>query len=97
MAVYFDWDEEKSRRNLRDHGISFDDASLVFDDIYRITKEDSVVEGEQRWRTIGIAFDISVVLVVHLEEDLDEDLLIRIISARKATKGESDDYDQNHT
>jgi len=95
MAILFDWDEEKLRKNLRDHGIHFDDASYIFDDPYRITIEDSVVDGEQRWRTIGIAFDVTVLLVIHLEELLDGDILVRMISARKVTPGESYEYDQN--
>jgi len=97
MAMYFDWDERKLRKNLKEHGIHFDDATLVFEDPYRITEEDSVVDGEKRWRTVGIAFDVTVLLVVHLEEDFDGDILVRMISARKATKGESDDYDQSRT
>jgi len=95
--MYFDWDERKLRKNLKEHGIHFDDATLVFEDPYRITEEDSVVDGEKRWRTVGIAFDVTVLLVVHLEEDFDGDILVRMISARKATKGESDDYDQSRT
>jgi uncharacterized DUF497 family protein len=96
MAIYFDWDEEKNRKNIRDHGIDFDAASEVFADTFRITEEDSVVAGEQRWRTIGIGLGITVLLIVHLEEDFDEDLLVRIISARSATAVERSDYDQNH-
>ena len=54
--MYFEWDPEKAHKNLRDHGVSFEDASTVFIDPYRITEEDSVVDGELRWRTIGTAF-----------------------------------------
>jgi uncharacterized DUF497 family protein len=95
MAVYFDWHDAKLRKNLRDHGIHFEDASLVFEDPYCITQEDLVDEGEQRWRTIGIAFGVIVLIVIHVDEDFDEDVVVRIISARKATPGESYDYDQN--
>jgi uncharacterized DUF497 family protein len=95
MAVYFDWDEQKLRKNLRDHGIHFEDASLVFEDPYRLTQEDLVDDGEQRWRTIGIAFGLTVLIAIHVDEDLDEDIIVRIISARRATPGESYDYDQN--
>jgi uncharacterized DUF497 family protein len=96
MAIYFDWDDEKNRRNIRDHGMDFDTASEVFGDPFRITQEDSVVQGEQRWRTIGVGIGITVLLVVHLEEDFEGDLLVRIISARRATPVERSDYDQNH-
>jgi len=82
---------------LRKHGIHFDDASLVFSDPYRITDEDIFHEGEQRWRTVGIAFGITLLIVIHVDEDLDGDVLVRIISARKATPGEAYEYDQNHT
>jgi len=95
MAVYFDWDDWKLRENVRKHGIHFDDASLVFSDPYRITDEDIFYEGEQRWRTVGIALGITLLIVTHTDEDLDGDLHIRIISARKATPGEAYDYDQN--
>jgi uncharacterized DUF497 family protein len=94
MAIYFDWDENKNRLNELHHGIDFETASLIFDDDERITEEDSVVAGEQRWRTIGIALGISILLVVHLGEDLDGDLFVRMISARRATPGEAARYDQ---
>jgi len=71
------------------------DVRKVFDDPYRITQEDSVVEGELRWRTVGAAYGIVVLLVIHLEEDFGGDLYVRIISARRATAGERSDYEQN--
>jgi uncharacterized DUF497 family protein len=97
MAVYFEWDERKLQKNLREHGVHFEDAALVFEDVYHITEQDLVDEGEQRWRTIGIAFGVTVLLVIHVDEDLDEDLIVRIISARVATPGESYEYDQNRS
>ena len=93
--TYFEWDPAKAAYNLEAHGIAFDDASLVFDDPYRLTEEDSVVDSERRWRTIGSAFGIVVLLVIHLEEEWNHDLFVRIISARKATPLERLAYDQN--
>jgi uncharacterized DUF497 family protein len=93
--IHFSWDEEKNRKNLRDHGIAFPAARPVFFDPYRITDEDSVVEGEQRWRTIGIAGDAAILLVVHLEMDFEGDLYVRMISARGATPVERYEYEQN--
>jgi uncharacterized DUF497 family protein len=93
--IHFSWDDEKNRRNLRDHGIDFSDARLAFFDPYRITQEDSVVDGEWRWRTIGTARNFSVILVAHLEEDFAGDLFVRIISARGATPVERYEYEQN--
>jgi uncharacterized DUF497 family protein len=94
MAIYLEWDPEKARKNLRDHGVSFEDAAAVFADPYRITQEDSVVDGELRWRTIGVALGIVILLLIHLEEDDGKDLFVRMISAREATPGESTDYEQ---
>jgi uncharacterized protein len=95
--IYFEWDENKAERNFRVHHISFDEAAIVFEDPYRTTEEDLVVEGEQRWRTIGIVSGLIIVLVIHLEEDIGEDLFVRIISARRATPVERSDYDKNRT
>lgn len=75
--------------------MDFDEASVVFEDPYRTTEEDSVVENEQRWRTIGIVAGLAIVLVVHLEEEDGEDLFVRINSARRATPVERSDYDNN--
>ena len=95
--IYFEWDEKKAARNLRVHRIDFEDASLVFDDPFRTTEEDSVVDGEQRFRTIGLASGIALLLVVYVEETSTCDLFVRIISARKAAPFERIGYEQNHS
>jgi len=95
--ICFEWDDEKAARNLRIHGIDFRDASLVFDDPFRITDSDSVVEVEERWRTTGVATGIVVLLAVHLEQDFGGDLFVRIISARRATPNERQEYDNDHS
>ena len=95
--IYFEWDEEKAAENLRRHGVDFRNARLVFDDPYRLTYEDSVVDTERRWWTIGTALGIAILLIVHLEDDFGEDLFVRIISAREATPVERRDYEQNRT
>jgi uncharacterized DUF497 family protein len=88
--VEFDWDEAKNRRNLRKHGIDFETASLVFDDPYYVAVLDRIVDGEERWQSIGMAGGIAVVVVAHT---LSENL-IRIISARKATPQERRSYEE---
>jgi uncharacterized protein len=47
------WNEPKSRSNQRKHGISFDTASRVFLDPLHLSRQDRIVEGEERWQTIG--------------------------------------------
>ena len=49
----FEWDEEKDRGNLAKHKLSFETARLVFDDPLAVSVPDRVVEGEERWRTLG--------------------------------------------
>ena len=95
MAVFFEWDDQKAKENLEKHGVSFEAARTVFFDPYRLTEEDSVVDSEQRWRTVGTASGIAVVVVAHLEEAFAEDVFVRMISARRALPLERREYEQN--
>jgi uncharacterized DUF497 family protein len=92
--VEFAWDERKNRVNKRKHGISFETASQVFDDPFHLTTQDREVEGEPRWQTLGIVNGIHVLLVAYAVRE-DEDV-IRILSARKATPGERRMYAQGN-
>ncbi len=49
-----EWDEGKSRRNTMKHRVSFETARLVFDDPYVLSIQDRVVEGEERWQSVGM-------------------------------------------
>ena len=93
-TVEFAWDERKNRINKRKHGISFETASLVFDDPRHLTRQDREVDGEARWQTIGIVNGIHLLLIAHTVSDFDEE--IRIISARKATRRERSTYAQSN-
>ena len=93
--MHFVWDEEKNRRNLAKHGVSFETAKLVFDDPHQLTVPDPC-EAEQRWITMGVLKGMIVLLVVHTVKEADEDEEIRIISARKATRHERKSYDAAH-
>lgn len=88
----FAWDENKDRRNRSKHGVSFQTAKLVFEDQNLITRQDRVVEGEQRWQTIGYAEGI--LTVAHTVQEAGPDEMIRIISARRATPGERKLYEK---
>ena len=89
----FLWDERKSRRNLAKHQISFETARDVFDDPWALSIPDRVVEGEQRWQTVGLLGGVAVVLVAHTVEKENVEEVIRIFSARKATPRERRIYE----
>jgi uncharacterized DUF497 family protein len=89
------WDDGKNESNKRKHGISFEVAKFVFDDPYQVSRQDRFVDGEERWQTIGMVVDVALVLVVHTWLDEDGEEYIRIISARRATKQERDDYEES--
>jgi uncharacterized DUF497 family protein len=90
----FEWDEEKNRRNLAKHRISFQTAKLVFEDPNVHIQEDRVAEGEERWKALGPIGGILVVLVVHTRSEEGGEDVVRIISARKAAPAERSAYDE---
>jgi uncharacterized DUF497 family protein len=91
----FRWDVAKAAANKRKHGIAFEDAMLVFDDPYALFEQDRVVEGEIRWRTLGMAEDTTVLFVAHTIREEEQNEIVRIISARRATRTERIRYGQN--
>ena len=85
----FEWHEAKAEANLRNHGVSFQLASTVFRDPFAVERVDDREDyGEERFILIGMAHG-RVLLVVIYTERSDR---IRIISARRATVHEHDDY-----
>lgn len=87
--VEFEWDEEKNKKNIKKHGISFEQAITVFLDPNVLTVPDPYSD-EDRWDAIG--FVGTILFVVYTER---KDNIIRIISARKATKEEIHEYEKN--
>jgi len=85
----YQWDPKKAASNLKNHGVDFADAVGVFEDDWAMTLEEQEVRGEQRFVTLGMDFLGRVILVVYTYRNND----IRIISARKATKGEREIYE----
>jgi uncharacterized DUF497 family protein len=79
----FEWDEEKNLANRRKHGISFEEASTIFDGPV-LSLEDEGQDGEIRERSYGLIGGVVVTCVIHT----DRDGVTRIISARKATRNE---------
>ena len=86
----FTWDETKRQTNLQKHGLDFADAEKVFNGPLVLFEDTRENYGEQRMIGIGL-LDYIVVLVVHVESDVD----IRIISMRKADSDETDLYYKN--
>jgi uncharacterized DUF497 family protein len=89
----FEWDELKAQSNLAKHGVSFAAAQLVFDDVFALERFDPGGErAEARYVTTGVANGV-VLTVVYTERGER----IRIISARKATKHEQEEYYRSQT
>ncbi|SEG60935.1 hypothetical protein SAMN05421819_3765 [Bryocella elongata] len=93
MAIYFEWDPQKERINIRKHGIGFELAQTVFEDPGLVLMQDRMVEGEPRWQAIGMAAGEILLLVAHTVFDGERDEeIIRIISARRADRNERERY-----
>ncbi len=91
MALSFEWNEIKASANLRKHGVSFEEATTVFGDIWSITINDPLhSDAEDRFIIIGRSYKNRLVVVVHTERG-DK---VRIISARLAARRERDFYEK---
>ena len=89
--LLFEWDENKNRKNIIKHGISFEEASSVFLDDQAILFDDPAhSEFEERFLLIGMSSASNICIVCHCYRESDS--VIRIISARKATKKEEFRY-----
>lgn len=89
----FEWDEAKNFANTQKHGVSFRDAAEVFGDPLHLTRFDSIEAGEERWRTYGVVGGIILIMVAHTYRDDEGGEVIRIISARRATRVERRFYE----
>jgi uncharacterized protein len=92
--LLFEWDPKKAGKNLKLHDVSFDEASTAFSDKLSLTIYDPLhSEEEDRMILIGNSLKNRLLVIVHTERK-DK---IRIISARKATKNERKQYEENAT
>lgn len=92
MAIRFEWDPQKDEANQRKHGVDFQEASTAFEDEAALLIDDpehSSAE-DQRLLLLGLSSRLRLLLVVHCYRE--DDQVIRIISARVATKGEHRSY-----
>jgi uncharacterized DUF497 family protein len=89
--IRFEWSPSKASSNLKKHGISFEEAKFTFYDEHAIQfYDDENSETEDRFFLLGISINSRIILVSHCERDSGQ--VIRIISARKATKRERRHY-----
>ncbi len=86
------WDADKARKNIENHGVSFEAAVLVFDDPMLLSEPDPHPDGD-RWRVIG-RVSATTLFVVHT---IFEEGGGRIISARRATPSERRRYDDGYS
>lgn len=91
--IKFDWNATKSASNLKKHGVSFEEAQTVFFDEFAVQfYDDDNSQEEERFLLLGMSSGVRLLLICHCERDGGD--IIRIISARKATKHESSFYGQ---
>ncbi|WP_416772765.1 BrnT family toxin [Pseudomonas sp. RHF3.3-3] len=89
--MQFEWDEDKNQLNIHKHGIDFNDVTDMFQHPMLALRDDRYGYGEERW--IGLGWIKALVgVVVYTERRGD---VIRILSARKATKQEAKRYVEN--
>ena len=90
--IVFDWDPGKAKSNLKKHGVAFEEAQSVFYDDFAIQFYDEESSAsEDRFILLGTSNKSNILIVCHCERK-DGDV-IRIISARKATKNERKSYE----
>ena len=89
--VEFEWDHAKAESNLKKHGVSFEEARSVFYDDLAVQFFDEPLGEETRFILLGRSNLSRVLVVVHCERG-ENDEILRIISARKATKTERNFY-----
>jgi uncharacterized DUF497 family protein len=90
-GLIFEWDDRKAQQNEQKHGISFEEAQTAFyDENARLTPDPEHSQNENRYVLLGMSAVLRVLIVCHVYRQNDE--IIRIISARKATKREREQY-----
>ena len=89
--IKFEWNESKAAANLKKHQVSFEEAkSIFFDDLGVQFFDEDHSSDEERFLMLGLSSDAKLLIVCHCERE--QGAVIRIISARKATKRESAFY-----
>ncbi len=96
MQLNIGWDPVKAKANERKHGVTFPRASQVFRDPFATSVYDETHSGEEeRWATLGVDSNSVLLVVIHTWKQVDpENVAVRIISARRATRREAAEYNE---
>lgn len=95
-GLRFDWDARKSAANERKHGVSFEEAETAFSDEHGLLRDDPEhSEDEDRFILIGLSASLRALVVCHCYREGDD--VLRLISARKATRSERQQYSERWT
>ena len=96
MQYNFEWDPEKAKINKNKHKVNFEHAATIFKDPRAISIYDSGhSENEDRWITMGLSSNGTLLIVNHTYKQVDDKTaIVRIISSRKATKQERKQYEE---
>ncbi len=93
--MQFEWDSLKELSNIEKHGVNFEQASYVFSDPFALDLYDNDhSDNEERWILLGKSRSEIILVVVHTWKDSDGVELVRIISARKASRNEQQAYNK---
>ena len=88
---FFEWDRNKNLSNIIKHGVPFKEAATVFLDPYaELLDDDAHSDNEERFIIIGMSEKTNLLIVCHCYRETDG--IVRIFSARKATKSETGLY-----
>ena len=91
--IAFTWDLKKNSANIKKHGVSFEEAKSVFyDDNARLMHDPDHSDEEERFLLLGLSERLNILIVCHCYREENE--IIRIISARKATRSEKKQYQE---
>ena len=96
MRYDFEWDTRKAKSNFQKHEVSFERTTTIFRDPNLLSiPDDEHSDFEERWITIGLDENGILLVFSHTFQDLSATVCkIRIISARKATKSEEEQYEE---
>ncbi len=92
--MLFEWDHKKNVSNIKKHRISFELGATIFDDHLHLSVLDEKGHTEERWITLGQSVTGELLVVIHTYKETVGHEIIRIISARKATKKEKKQYEE---